>query len=69
MTDLKIDDLVVYKDFHIDFLLKIDIERHDKDLFGYKGAKREYMDFYGCANEDDIRLATKQEVKAGRRLP
>lgn len=68
MSDFKLGDLVVYNDFHIDFLLKIDIERHDKDLFGYKGAKREYMNFYGCANEYDIRLATKQEIKAGRRL-
>lgn len=68
MSEFKLGNLVAYKDFHIDFLLKIDIERHDKDLFGYKGAKREYMNFHSCANEYDIRLATEKEIKAGRRL-
>ncbi len=60
-------DLVVYRDFYIEFLLKIDMIIDEKTV-GYRGASRQYMGFLGCTEIKEIRHATKAERKAKRRL-
>lgn len=65
--EFKLGDLVVYKDFHIDFLLKIDL-LIDSATVGYRGAKRSHMFFQGCADIELIRHATKEERRTGERV-
>lgn len=67
MNSYKIGDLIVYKDFYIKNLLKIDMIIDDK-VVGYRGAKRDFMGFDGCADIKDVRLASKSEIKNGCRV-
>ena len=64
--EFKLGDLVVYKDFHIDFLLKIDL-LIDSATVGYRGAKRSHMFFQGYADIESIRHATKKERRTSER--
>jgi len=63
----KLGDLVVYKDFYIDELLKVDLII-DENTVGYRGAKRHFMYFEGCAHFNTLRPAEKAEIKLGRRI-
>jgi len=65
--EFKLGDLVVYQDFHIDFLLKIDL-LIDSATVGYRGAKRSHMFFQGYADIESIRHATKEERRTGERV-
>ncbi|WP_343620841.1 hypothetical protein [Acinetobacter proteolyticus] len=67
MTQFSIGDLVVYRDFYITELLKIDLIIDDKTV-GYRGAKRRFMNFEGCSHTDELRLAEKDEIKLGHRV-
>ncbi|MGR0306546.1 hypothetical protein [Acinetobacter beijerinckii] len=59
--------IVVYRDFYIDELLKVDLII-DENTVGYRGAKRHFMYFQGCANINTLRPAEKAEIKLGRRI-
>lgn len=67
-VEYRLGDLVVYRDFYIDFLLKIDLLIDEKTI-GYRGANRHSMYFEGAADKETIRIATKAEIKAKKRLP
>ena len=68
MSEFKVGDLIVYIDFYVEDLMKIDIIYEDEQL-GFHGAKRSNKWFEGFTEKDTVRLATKEEIKAGRRLP
>ncbi|WP_336916694.1 hypothetical protein [Acinetobacter modestus] len=63
----QLGDIVVYRDFYIDELLKVDLII-DENTVGYRGAKRHFMYFQGCANINTLRLAEKAEIKLGHRM-
>lgn len=66
MNPFKIGDLIVYKEFYIKNLLKIDLIIDDKTV-GYRGAKRDFMGFEGCTDIKEVRPASKLEIKNGCR--
>lgn len=59
-----IGQLIVYRNFYINRLLKIDMIIDERTV-GYRGAKRDFMKFEGCADIDELRLAGKDEIKSG----
>lgn len=61
-----IGQFVVYRNFYINRLLKIDMIIDDKTV-GYRGAKRDFMKFEGCADIEDLRVAGNDEIKSGYR--
>lgn len=70
MCDFQVGDLIVYKDFYIDFLLKVDLVFEKGEyIVGFRGAKRTDMWFEGISAKDQVRLATKEEIKVWKRLP
>lgn len=67
MSDFKVGDKVVFKDFYLSALLEIDAIFDQNDV-GYKGFGRVFKGIEGFCDKGELRPATPAEIKACHRL-